>query len=482
MLLSEYSGPLTFHGIKDDHMRQIASCYFFALASALYFTGCTHLQLQHNAVKQSNSLTTIYQKQVIDNLAMFVHDPYSVPSFAIPNAGQSIVIDGGSVTVGSGAFTGRFWKFIGVGGSRQMQEAWTLAPVTDPDKLRLMRCAYQRAIGVPCEPCVDCCSIEKGFYGAGNKQIKVAKVGTSAANSTLVNPQPIDPLTGLPFASEPIIEVPDSLNPTTPTWEPTLNIDPRTGQKYSYNWITGEVSIPSYDCNSPCAIHAKWFCHSNSWRDVPKECRNLYGYHKGTYVWVPSNYHHEFAKLVLKIMDFALTSAPPKPTKSVVVYLDENGGQTTKGKHTKEAVGNVSINASEEDIRKAFGIKLNDPRFRDHVSAREELRGHIESAKTNETRSDGIKAIRSFALSNGHYAPFNELKVTDSMDDAEILQAAEDVLRNIGSSPEPESAGTFQELTTFPQQSSQLNQPNIFMLQQGLNAITPGGNARPIQP
>ncbi len=115
-------------------------------------------------------MTVVYQKQVLDNLAMFVHDPYAVPSFATPSTGQSIVTDTGGVTASNGAFVGRFWKFIGAGGQRQMQESWSLTPITDPSKLRLMRCAYQRAIGIRCEPCFDCCTIEKGYYGSGRSK------------------------------------------------------------------------------------------------------------------------------------------------------------------------------------------------------------------------------------------------------------------------------------------------------------------------
>ena len=55
-----------------------------AVAAALAGTGCTHVQLRKNTVNQADTLSEIYQQQVLDNLAMFVYDYYSLPHFAIP--------------------------------------------------------------------------------------------------------------------------------------------------------------------------------------------------------------------------------------------------------------------------------------------------------------------------------------------------------------------------------------------------------------
>ena len=63
--------------------------------------GCTHTQLRWNTVRQSRTLTDIYEQQVLNNLAMFVYDPNSLPFFSFPNAGASNVND-------VGGFTGAF--------------------------------------------------------------------------------------------------------------------------------------------------------------------------------------------------------------------------------------------------------------------------------------------------------------------------------------------------------------------------------------
>lgn len=59
--------------------------------------GCAHRQLRWNTVRQSATLTEIYEQQVLDNLAMFVRDPGSLPFFAFPVGGGSDVTDEGSI-------------------------------------------------------------------------------------------------------------------------------------------------------------------------------------------------------------------------------------------------------------------------------------------------------------------------------------------------------------------------------------------------
>src|SRR5262245_31383339 len=109
--------------------------------------GCAHQQLRWNTTHQARTLTDIYEQQVLDNLARFVHDPNALPSFAFPNQGGSDVTDTGSV----GSDT--TWNRIGfvsevlrLSGTRGVKEAWTMTPVYDVRRLELMKCAYQHAL------------------------------------------------------------------------------------------------------------------------------------------------------------------------------------------------------------------------------------------------------------------------------------------------------------------------------------------------
>jgi len=73
-----------------------------ALASALLMhCGChTHGSLRRETAAVTITLTDIYYNQVLDNIARFMHNPASMPSFAIVNAGTVNVSDtwGGTIS------------------------------------------------------------------------------------------------------------------------------------------------------------------------------------------------------------------------------------------------------------------------------------------------------------------------------------------------------------------------------------------------
>ena len=124
------------------------------LAGLVLSTGCAHTHLRMNTVGQSTTLTTLYEKQVLNNLAMFASNPDALPFFALPGSGATAVTDGGSISAAPLNFAS---TLIGLGGSRNTSNTWALAPVTDPDKLMRMRCAYQQAIGCCTHGVEDCC-------------------------------------------------------------------------------------------------------------------------------------------------------------------------------------------------------------------------------------------------------------------------------------------------------------------------------------
>lgn len=127
----------------------------FALACAVCGTGCVSRPLQRNTLQQVGTLSDIYQQQVLDNLALFCVNPDAVPSFAVPGAGtvavENSVEGGGSVQFTRGGLDGYGFS---AGGSRLVTGNWSLAPINDPDKLRLMRCMFRHVVGHP--PAVDC--------------------------------------------------------------------------------------------------------------------------------------------------------------------------------------------------------------------------------------------------------------------------------------------------------------------------------------
>ncbi len=129
-------------------------------------SGCTHLQLQRNSNRQARTISTLNEQQVLDNLAMFVCRPYATPSFSTPATGLNQVQDQGGFILGAGGFTGNFWNALSANGTRTIQESWTLNPIIDPNRLRLMQCAYQHAVGASPAECQHCCEIELDWYGS----------------------------------------------------------------------------------------------------------------------------------------------------------------------------------------------------------------------------------------------------------------------------------------------------------------------------
>ncbi|HET6881593.1 MAG TPA: hypothetical protein VFI31_15625 [Pirellulales bacterium] len=251
--------------------------------------GCTHVQLRKNTVRQALTVADIHQQQVLNNLAMFVYDPNSLPTFSYPNQSASNVTDTGSID-GSGDITraplGFLWlSSLGsmFSASRQAQEAFTLNPVNDPRKLELMRCAYQKALGgcfgtQMSEHCPDCQTIQKKFY----------------------------------------------------TGDPDGDIDAKA------NGIVTSNCIDSKRC---------WF-HYSCKKCLPKYTSCLpVGHHCGVYVWVEPNGRDQLTRLTLTILDYALNSPPVPITKTVTYYIDEYGIPTTQA----ASVGVVSASVQYDE-------------------------------------------------------------------------------------------------------------------------------------
>ena len=259
----------------------------------LIMSGCTHIQLQKNTVRQARTLGDIHQQQVLNNLAMFAYDPNSLPSFSIPNQGSSNVTDTGSTaaTPGFGRSAAGLFLFntlgLSFGASRQAQEAFTLTPVNDPRKLELMRCAYQQAInqcgrGEVSEHCPDCKTILNKFY----------------------------------------------------TGDPDGDIATKSG------------GVVTSEClKSPC-----WF-HVGCKHCVPKQCPCSYvGEYCGVYVWVLPDGQNDLTKLTLAILDYALHDPPVMRTKQVVYYLDEYGLPTTQALAVGAVTATVNIDEKNASL------------------------------------------------------------------------------------------------------------------------------------
>jgi hypothetical protein len=141
--------------------------------------GCTtHLSLRNNTVRTTDTLTDLNYRQILDNLAMFSANAAAMPSIAVINAGTVTVADQKTVNVNAtSAPTVTHAQQAGAGMpilsllfnpslSRTLTENWSLAPVTDVDSLRRIRCAFQLLVlrGGLTTDCDDCVALLRRFY------------------------------------------------------------------------------------------------------------------------------------------------------------------------------------------------------------------------------------------------------------------------------------------------------------------------------
>jgi hypothetical protein len=262
--------------------------------------------LRKQTISQSTAVHDLVEQQVMDNLAMFVHDPNSMPYFSYANQGGSQVTDQAGATASAGG--GRVNMFgalpvfpysfpfglstlgLTANAQRSQQLAFTVTPVNDPRKLELMRCAYQIAVancgrGAVSGTCPDCQTRFKIFY------------------------------TG----------------------------DPNGDIRQTANGIVTSECLRSNCC---------WF-HVGCKKCVPKDCCCIaVGEYCGCYVWVLPEGQDQLTKLSLAILDYAMHEPPVKLTKQVEYNIDEYGLPTTLARSVGKVTANVAIDEHVEGLLK----------------------------------------------------------------------------------------------------------------------------------
>ena len=144
-------------------------------------SGCTHIALQKDTVRTTNTLADLQFQQVLDNLARFQHDPDTIPSFAVTTAGTVSILD----TTGAGVsptYSPTLTNALQGGGalpilsllfpltaSRAVTENWSLTPITDADNLRRLRCAYRLLVMGEETPNFEFCRKQMKDFFAGEE-------------------------------------------------------------------------------------------------------------------------------------------------------------------------------------------------------------------------------------------------------------------------------------------------------------------------
>lgn len=133
-------------------------------------TGCrTHQSLRKHTSLATATLADLNCQQVLDNVARFAANPDSLPSLAVVSTGSVVVNDQGNIG-GASTYAPTLTALQQLGGypilslfltpsvTHNLAETWTMSPVTDSEKLRRIRCAFQRLVqgGLEGMPCTDC--------------------------------------------------------------------------------------------------------------------------------------------------------------------------------------------------------------------------------------------------------------------------------------------------------------------------------------
>ncbi len=113
----------------------------------LFACGCTSERLRRITVDQASTLTDFQYQQVLNNLALLTNDPNALPWHLTIKTGTSQVSDTGTTGLAPGiVILNNSEPFLT--GSRAVVGQWGTVPVTDDTALRLLRNAYQRALGI----------------------------------------------------------------------------------------------------------------------------------------------------------------------------------------------------------------------------------------------------------------------------------------------------------------------------------------------
>jgi hypothetical protein len=129
----------------------------------------THQSLRQNTLFTTATLADLNCQQVLDNVARFVAHPDALPSLAVVNNGSVLVTDQSSFG-GAATYAPTLSHLQQLGGfpilslfftpnvTHNLAETWSVVPVTDAEKLRRIRCAFQLLVrgGIESGPCDDC--------------------------------------------------------------------------------------------------------------------------------------------------------------------------------------------------------------------------------------------------------------------------------------------------------------------------------------
>ena len=321
-------------------------------------TGCASQHLRRNTVQHASTLPDIYEMQVLNNLARFVENPEATPHFELPSSGGTNIM--GQIAAETNALN-TFRENFGLSANRSGATSWTLAPITDPDRLKRMKCAFQRAVGHVPANCDECCKVQRQII--------------------------------------------------TPTSEP----------KEIVPYPDGTYTPGKDECNDPCMRASCWFSTSCNRRDAVNS-GGPFGHYRGIFVWIPKSGRADFSALVFDILNYASKSPASARTKEVTLYFDSDGKAVSKD--DAHQVVKATIGLSDKNLSVAAGkIGTLEERVEGLEQTKRAVKQHFSKDKLDEEQVN--KIANALMFDGNASLSTNSISFLDSAELTSILPNVE---------------------------------------------------------
>lgn len=259
-------------------------------------SGCLSIQVRDRADSLATTTTDLLYQQVLDNLARICDDPDTLPYLDMPSSGTAQVqheLQAGYTPtfdlITAGAFVGRMildHQSSTVSGSQTVNESWSIAPLSNPDRLLLMKGAYRRTLGIA----------TKGDK-AEEALAQYYRIRELSCQMYADNFKDVEANFANTLHAKRISEASKDGASNS-----TLSVS--LVQKDGKVCRTSNSPLPFCIDYEPFSNPTGWFTIVHRKKDVPKTSRFV-GRHGDTYVCVSQEHVRELANFTLAIMDIA---------------------------------------------------------------------------------------------------------------------------------------------------------------------------------
>lgn len=376
-------------------MRALA---LFTIAVGLLGSGCmTHRFLGRNVTKQTATVSTLLQQQVLNNVALFAYNRDALPSFSTIGDGTTQTQDSGFAQPTSmwnaTAFTG---INLPVQAQRQLMENWKLQPVMSAGRLLRMRCAFQLLFDRP-------------VIALGADGLSVCTTG-GCTNC-------VQELVKVQLLPTPSSVVPDGTSlsdkPEAGCWR---FADPADAQMYA------EALQKSLDCVIPTG----WFCVGPK---APRDA-SCFGSCTDMQAWVAPGGGDGFTRFTLTILALATLDPPPKRPE-MTIFLERK----------------AQLQAVLQQLQGEVGKRAAAPNAPELQNTITELSQAIQSSNVTNERKAQLQ--QQLAQLKSNVMASQAVDATDTRIKT-LIERAETALMNMPATPTVDPTSAFDRAGSMP--------------------------------